>query len=130
MWAGRYPDPMRVTRQADAPDEPFQQATFSAPVTRRDYGALEQPAGTALIVSFPAGVRTDWHSHPGGQVLYVVEGKGRVATRNGEVANVAEGDLVYAPPGEEHWHGASVDDPMRHLALSFGDTSWGGPVED
>jgi quercetin dioxygenase-like cupin family protein len=121
---------MKVTRLAEAPDEPFHQPTFSGPVTRRDYGALEEPGGTALLVSFPAGVRTDWHSHPGGQVLYVVDGHGRVGTRDGEVVRVTPGDLVYAPPGEEHWHGASTDEPMRHLALSFGDTAWGDPVED
>ena len=121
---------MRVTRSADAPDEPFDQPTFSAPVTRRDYGPLEHPRGTALVVSFPAGVRTDWHSHPDGQILYIVEGRGRVGTRDGEVAQVAAGDLVYAPPDEQHWHGASEDEPVRHLALSFGDTAWQEPVEE
>src|SRR5688572_24324522 len=110
---------MRVTRSTDAPEEPFDQPTFGGPVTRRDYGALEQPRGTALVVSFPAGVRTDWHSHPDGQVLYIVEGRGRVGTRDGEVAQVAAGDLVYAPPDEQHWHGASEEEPVRHLALSF-----------
>ena len=121
---------MRVTRSADAPDEPFDQPTFSAPVTRRDYGPLEHPRGTALVVSFPAGVRTDWHSHPDGQILYIVEGRGRVGTRDGEVVQVAAGDLVYAPPDEQHWHGASQEEPVRHLALSFGDTAWQEPVEE
>lgn len=121
---------MRVTRSADAPDEPFDQPTFSGTVSRRDYGALEEPRGTALLVSFPAGVRTDWHSHPGGQVLYVVEGTGRVGTRDGTVERVGAGDLVYAPPDEEHWHGASEGEAVRHLALSFGDTAWRETVED
>lgn len=121
---------MRVTRSTDAPDEPFDQPTFSAPVTRRDYGPLEHPRGTALVVSFPAGVRTDWHSHPDGQILYIVEGRGRVGTRDGEIVQVAAGDLVYAPPDEQHWHGASQEEPVRHLALSFGDTAWQEPVEE
>lgn len=121
---------MRVTRSTDAPDEPFDQPTFSAPVTRRDYGPLEHPRGTALVVSFAAGVRSDWHRHPDGQVLFVVEGRGRVGTRDGEVAQVAAGDLVYAPPDEEHWHGASEEELVRHLALSFGDTVWQEPVEE
>lgn len=121
---------MRVTRSADAPDEPFDQPNFSGTVSRRDYGPLEHPKGTALLVSFPAGVRTDWHSHPDGQVLYIVEGNGRVGTRDGEVARVSAGDLVYAPPNEEHWHGAAEQDPVRHLALSFGDTDWREPVRD
>jgi quercetin dioxygenase-like cupin family protein len=121
---------MKITRSADAPDLPFDQPTFSGTVSRRDYGVLEHPRGTALLVSFPAGVRTDWHSHPDGQVLYIVEGNGRVGTRSGEVAHVAAGDLVYAPPDEVHWHGASEEQPMRHLALSFGDTAWEDPVDD
>jgi quercetin dioxygenase-like cupin family protein len=121
---------MRVTRSADAPDTPFDQPTFSGPVSRRDYGPVDHPKGTALVVSFPAGVRTDWHSHPDGQVLYVVEGHGRVGTRDGTVEHVGVGDLVYAPPDEEHWHGASDAEPMRHLALSFGETAWQEPVED
>lgn len=121
---------MRVTRSTDAPAEPFDQPTFSGPVTRRDYGLLEHPRGTALVVSFPAGVRTDWHSHADGQVLYVVEGRGRVGTRDGEVAQVAAGDLVYAPPDEQHWHGASEEEPVRHFALSFGETAWREPVEE
>lgn len=121
---------MRVTRSSDAPDEPFDNDHFSGPVTRRDYGRIDHPAGTALLVSFPAGARTDWHSHPDGQVLYVVEGAGRVATRDGAVERVAAGDVVYAPPNEEHWHGASEDAPVRHFALSLGETAWGGPVEE
>ena len=126
----RYAAAMRVTRSADAPDQPFEQPTFTGTVSRRDYGALEHPKGTALLVSFPAGVRTHWHSHPDGQVLYIVDGDGRVGTRDGDVAHVQAGDLVYAPPDEEHWHGASEDEAVRHLALSFGDTAWHEPVED
>lgn len=120
---------MRVTRSADAPEQLFEATTFSGPVTRRDYGALDHPAGTALLVSFPAGVRTHWHAHPNGQLLFVVEGRGRVGTRDGEVVRIGAGDVVYAPPDEEHWHGASEDEGVRHLALSFGETVWMEPVE-
>ena len=121
---------MRVTRSADAREAPFEADTFSGAVTRQDYGTLEAPEGTALHVRFPAGVRTHWHSHPGGQVLFVTDGRGRVGTRDGTVAEVAAGDLVYAPPHEEHWHGASDAESVRHLALSFGATAWLEPVED
>ena len=62
---------MKITRSADAPEQPFEADTFSAPVSRRDYGPIDAPAGTAPLVSFPAGARTHWHSHPNGQVLYV-----------------------------------------------------------
>lgn len=121
---------MRVIRSADAPEQPFEADTFSGPVSRRDYGAIEAPEGTALHVRFPAGSRTNWHSHPAGQVLYVTDGSGRVGTRDGHVERIAAGDLVYAPPDEEHWHGAAEDEPVRHLALSFGTTTWKEPVAD
>ena len=119
---------MKITRSADAPEQPFEADTFSAPVTRRDYGPIESPEGTALLVRFPVGGRTHWHSHPTGQVLYVTDGAGRVGTRDGTVERITPGDLVYAAPGEEHWHGAAEDTSLQHLALSFGATEWKEPV--
>jgi quercetin dioxygenase-like cupin family protein len=120
---------MRTSRFAETPEVPFEADTFSGPVRRRDHGAIEAPEGTVLVVRFPAGVRTHWHSHPVGQVLYVVEGRGRVGTRDGRVEEIGTGDVVYAPPGEEHWHGASESDGVAHLALSFGATAWKEPVD-
>jgi quercetin dioxygenase-like cupin family protein len=120
---------MKITRSTDAPDGPVDGAHFHGDVTRRDYGAFDAPEGTALLVHFPAGARTHWHSHPAGQLLFVTEGRGRIATRDGTVAEVAAGDLVYAPPGEEHWHGAAEQEAVRHLAMSFGATEWKEPVE-
>jgi quercetin dioxygenase-like cupin family protein len=121
---------MRITRAGDAPERPFEAETFSGPVRRRDYGTIESPQGTALLVRFPAGARTDWHRHPDGQVLYVTDGAGRVGTRDGTVERIEAGDLVYAPPAEEHWHGAAEDGPVQHFALSFGATEWLERVED
>lgn len=121
---------MKITRSADLFDEPVDDTHFDGAVTRRDYGAVDDPAGTALLVSFPAGARTHWHSHPNGQVLYVTDGAGRVGTRGGASTEIGPGDLVVAAPGEEHWHGASEHAAMRHLAVSFGDTVWLEPVEE
>ena len=121
---------MKITRASEAPDGPFDAQTFTGPVTRRDYGTIEAPEGTALLVRFPAGVRTHWHSHPNGQVLFVTEGRGRVGTRDGTVEPIEPGDVVVAPPDEEHWHGAAEDVGVQHLALNFGATAWLEPVED
>jgi quercetin dioxygenase-like cupin family protein len=120
---------MRVSRAADVPEGPFDADTFSGPVTRRDHGAIEGPEGTVLVVRFPAGVRSHWHSHPAGQVLFVTEGRGRVGTRDGRVEEIGPGDVVLAPPDEEHWHGASESEGVAHLALNFGATSWKEPVD-
>lgn len=82
----------------------------------------------AAAVTFRDGARTHWHSHSGGQMLYVIEGDGRVGTADG-VTDLRPGDLVTAPPGERHWHGAAEGADMTHLAVSFGEASWFEPVE-
>jgi len=121
---------MKITRAADAPAGPMDASHFDGSPTRRDYGTVEAPEGTVLVVRFPAGARTHWHSHPGGQLLYVTAGSGRVGGRDGVVQAVGPGDLVHAAPDEEHWHGAGEDASFEHLALSFGTTVWREPVTD
>lgn len=121
---------MRIARTSETALEPMPTETFSGTVRRRDLGRIDALEGTALAVSFEAGVRTNWHRHIHGQVLFVIEGDGRVGTRDGEVAAIRVGDLVEAPPDEEHWHGASEHVPMTHLSLSFGETVWLEPVSD
>ncbi|MFC7877767.1 cupin domain-containing protein [Isoptericola sp. NPDC057391] len=69
------------------------------------------------LVRFAPAARTAWHSHARGQTLHVVSGVALVGTRDGVVAEVRPGETVYCPPGEEHWHGASPDDFMEHLAM-------------
>lgn len=86
---------------------------------------------TLLAVQFAPRARTDWHSHPGGQLLYVVSGTGLVRTEHGETVRIAPGDVVHAPPGERHWHGAVPDAPMMHLSITTGgDTVWDEKVDD
>lgn len=121
---------MRIARSAETTLEPMATDTFSGTVRRRDLGLIGALDGTALAVSFEAGVRTNWHRHAGGQVLFVIEGSGRVSTRDGDVAEIRAGDLVEALPDEEHWHGASTHEPMTHLSLAFGETLWLEPVSD
>ncbi len=115
---------MRIARITDTASEPMATDTFAGTVSRRDLGRVEMLDGTALAVSFEPGARTDWHRHTSGQVLFVIDGSGRVGTRDGEVAEIGAGDLVEAPPDEEHWHGASEHAPVTHLALSLGETIW------
>lgn len=78
-------------------------------------------------VSFDAGARTDWHTHPAGQVLYVVDGTAIVQTEGGERVEAGPGDSVRSPAGELHWHGATPDGPMMHLSITHGGaTQWIG----
>jgi quercetin dioxygenase-like cupin family protein len=81
-------------------------------------------------VTFAPGARTDWHTHDGGQVLHVLAGQGRVATRGGETATIRAGDVVFFRPGEEHWHGADDHTFLVHLAISLSGHAWLDPVSD
>jgi quercetin dioxygenase-like cupin family protein len=67
------------------------------------------------------GRRTAWHTHPKGQTLYVTDGIGLVSHRGGEITEIRPGDVVYIEPGELHWHGATADRFMAHIAMQEGD---------
>jgi len=68
-------------------------------------------------VTFEAGARTAWHTHPLGQTLIVVSGLGRAQREGGPVEEIRPGDIVWFAPGEKHWHGASPRTAMTHIAL-------------
>ena len=70
-----------------------------------------------IRVTFLPGARTNWHTHPLGQTLYVLEGIGLVGLRNKKVNIIKPGDTVWIPPDEEHWHGATHENIMVHLAI-------------
>ena len=80
----------------------------------------------ATNVSFSPGARTAWHSHPVGQVLYVVSGVGRVQLEGEPVQELRPGDTALIPPNTRHWHGASSDRIFVHLAMSEVDDQGGG----
>ena len=89
----------------------------------------------ATLVHFTPGARTHWHSHPLGQTIYVTEGIGLCQRRGGEVEVIRPGDRVLFEPGEDHWHGATANRFMVHLALNEVDDEhpaahWGDPVAD
>jgi quercetin dioxygenase-like cupin family protein len=71
----------------------------------------------AARVSFEPGARTAWHTHPLGQTLHVLTGRGRVQTWGGPIREICAGDNVWIPPGEKHWHGAAPDTAMSHVAF-------------
>ena len=81
---------------------------FSPPEPSRVAGAL---------VTFEPGARTAWHTHPLGQTLIVTAGLGLVQREGGPIDEIRPGDVVWFPPGEEHWHGASPTTAMSHIAI-------------
>ena len=68
-------------------------------------------------VTFEAGARTAWHTHPLGQTLIVTSGVGRVQKWGEPVEEIRPGDVVWFEPGEKHWHGASPTVAMTHIAI-------------
>jgi quercetin dioxygenase-like cupin family protein len=99
--------------------------------------AGEAPSRARLNhVRFAPGARTDWHSHVLGQTLHIVAGVALVGTRNGVVIKAHPGETVVCPPNEEHWHEATPDQSMEHLALwqtnssDKPETTWLEPVSD
>ena len=81
---------------------------FQAPDPARIRGAC---------VTFEPSARTAWHTHPLGQTLIVLSGLGRVQREGGPIEEIRPGDVVWFPPHEKHWHGASPANAMTHIAL-------------
>ncbi|GAL85971.1 chain A, biochemical and structural characterisation of a novel manganese-dependent hydroxynitrile lyase [Sporocytophaga myxococcoides] len=68
-------------------------------------------------VTFEPGARTAWHTHPLGQTLIVTSGCGWAQREGGKVEEIHPGDIVWFPPGEKHWHGATSSTAMTHIAI-------------
>lgn len=69
-------------------------------------------------VTFEPGARTYWHTHPAGQRLVVMSGLGLTGTEDGKVWEIRPGDAIWCPPNVRHWHGASSNTAMTHMALT------------
>ncbi len=100
--------------RARAPEEYFTGAVETSGFYKGDAPA----AISGATVSFPAGARTAWHTHPLGQTLFIISGIGRVQKEGAPVQVVRPGDVVWIPPLVKHWHGASADEGMSHFAVA------------
>jgi quercetin dioxygenase-like cupin family protein len=69
-------------------------------------------------VTFEPRARTSWHKHPGGQILLITDGRGFYHEKGKSVQVLNKGDIVKIPPDAEHWHGATTDCSLTHIALS------------
>lgn len=91
---------------------------FSGEVTIDSTIETDAPAHiSGARVLFKPGARTAWHTHPLGQVLIVMAGTGRVQRWGDPIDEIRQGDVVWIPPGQKHWHGASSQTSMTHIAL-------------
>jgi len=81
---------------------------FEPPEPARTFGAY---------VTFEPCARTDWHTHPLGQTLIVTLGTGFVQNWGGPIEMIRPGDVIWCLPGEKHWHGATPNTAMTHIAI-------------
>jgi quercetin dioxygenase-like cupin family protein len=81
------------------------------------FEAADPARGRGASVTFEAGARTAWHTHPLGQTLIVTSGSGRVQKWGEPVEEIRPGDVVWFEPDEKHWHGASPTVAMTHIAI-------------
>jgi quercetin dioxygenase-like cupin family protein len=91
---------------------------------------LDAKAIRTLRLRFPAGSRSNWHSHSHGQLLMAEQGTGRTQDRGGPLVEVTPGQPWFTKAGVEHWHGAAPDQDIVQLTIYEGEVKWLEPVTD
>lgn len=97
--------------------------------------AAPEPASVGVaVVNFEPGARTNWHSHPLGQILLVTDGVGWTQCEGGPKTEIRPGDLIWCNCGRRHWHGATDKTAMQHVAIQEAldgkPVDWFEPVSD
>ncbi|PKX96918.1 cupin domain-containing protein [Aspergillus novofumigatus IBT 16806] len=81
-------------------------------------------------VTFTPCARTNWHTHEGGQMIHVSSGTGWICDKGGVARRIKAGDVIWAPAGTTHWHGADNNSIMTHFVVGIGETKWHDKVTD
>lgn len=127
---------MKITRNASAASMTGKVPDNFTGSVRIDNMAMPNPPGRAssALVTFAPGARTVWHTHPAGQTIIITAGKGWVQREGGPREDVVPGDTVFFDAGERHWHGATADTGMSHIAITESvdgrNVDWLDPVAD
>ena len=110
---------MKIIRSGSLPSVRGPEAWFTGAV-RIDapFQATEPASVGGATVTFEPGARTAWHTHPLGQTLIVTQGRGWLQAWVEEAEILNQGDIAWIPPGVKHWHGASAQTAMTHLAIA------------
>lgn len=110
---------MQIIRAGTTPSAAGSADYFTGSVRIDAPFRTEAPARVGgATVTFEPGARTAWHTHPLGQTLIVLSGVGRCQREGGPVEAIRPGDIVWLAPGERHWHGASPETAMSHIAIA------------
>ena len=109
---------MEIKRNGSQPSSKGQTEYFTGTVRIDPLFQAHEPARAfCASVTFEPGARTAWHTHPLGQTLIVIAGCGLVQHWGGQIEEIRPGDVVWIPPGEKHWHGATATNAMTHIAI-------------
>lgn len=124
-----------IARSGSQPSRPGPVENFTGSVrVEAPFGPNAPSRTSGALVTFEPGARSAWHSHPLGQTLIVTAGIGRVQQWGGPIDEIRPGDVVWIPPNQKHWHGASPDSSMAHIAileqLDGKSTEWMEKVSD
>ncbi len=110
---------MDIKKNGSQPSATGPSDWFSGTVRIDSRFQAEEPARVGgATVTFEPGARTAWHTHPLGQTLIVTAGCGWAQHDGGPIEVIHPGDIVWFPPGEKHWHGATATTAMTHIAIA------------
>ncbi|HEY7463882.1 MAG TPA: cupin domain-containing protein [Candidatus Limnocylindria bacterium] len=118
---------MKIQRPNERRPEAGDPAHFTGRAWLSGMLAPEAPDHMNVVeVTFEPGARSDWHTHPGGQVLLPLSGRGRIRSEGGRLERMQVGDALWIPAGERHWHGADPDSFLVQLSVTIGadGTAW------
>ncbi|MCF4127269.1 (R)-mandelonitrile lyase [Methylobacterium sp. SyP6R] len=126
---------MEIHRSGSRPSQTGSAEYFTGRVRIDPILSPPDPARVAgAHVTFEPGARTAWHTHPLGQTLIVTYGLGWAQREGGPVEEIRPGDVVWFPPGEKHWHGATATTGISHIAIQEKQdgnaVTWLDPVTD
>jgi quercetin dioxygenase-like cupin family protein len=117
--SSQSPQAITVTRSGSQASRQGPAETFTGSVRIDPLFNATPPSRTSVgRVTFEPGARTAWHTHPLGQTLIVTAGAGWVQAWGGPVQEMREGDVVWIPPDQKHWHGATLTSRMTHIAIT------------
>jgi len=109
---------MEIKRSGSQPSTKGSAEYFTGAVRVDPLFQAKSPArAVGASVTFEPGARTAWHTHPLGQTLIVTAGCGLVQRWGGPIEEIRPGDVVWIPPSEKHWHGATATTAMTHIAI-------------
>jgi quercetin dioxygenase-like cupin family protein len=119
---------VKIQRSGSLPSRPGPEDYFTGQVRIDAPFAGTEPARVGgATVTFEPGARTAWHTHPLGQTLIVTQGRGWIQVWGDPIQEMNQGDIVWIPEGVKHWHGATPETAMTHIAIA--ESLNGSPVD-